>query len=45
MNIITSRIDYRVGDEIHQARLAYDDSDSTREFKKVSMRYFTEKDE
>ena len=30
MNIITSRIDYRVGDDIHQARLAYDDSDSAR---------------
>jgi len=30
MNIITSRIDYRVGDDIHQARLAYDDSDSAK---------------
>lgn len=29
MNITTSRIDYRVGDNIHQAQLVYDDSVST----------------
>ena len=30
MNIITARIDYRVGDNFYQARIAYDDSVSTR---------------